>query len=98
MCIRDRPRAVVSLVHGFGEHCGRYEELAAELVASRIAVVGVDLRGHGKTVGPRGVVQTYRHLHEDLKTLLQQTATFYPEFRTSYLGTRWVADWFCITG
>lgn len=75
----DEPRAVVSLVHGFGEHCGRYEELAAELVASRIAVVGVDLRGHGKTVGPRGVVQTYRHLHEDLKTLLQQTATFYPE-------------------
>ena len=74
----DAPRAVVSLVHGFGEHCGRYEELAAELVANRIAVVGVDLRGHGKTVGPRGVAQSYDHLHEDLKTLLQQTAAFYP--------------------
>ena len=74
----DAPLAVVSLVHGFGEHCGRYEELAAELVAHRIAVVGVDLRGHGKTVGPRGVAQTYRHLHEDLKTLLQQSAAFYP--------------------
>ena len=74
----DEPLAVVSLVHGFGEHCGRYEELAAELVASRIAVVGVDLRGHGKTSGPRGVAQSYRHLHDDLKTLLQQTAAFYP--------------------
>ena len=74
----DGPLAVVSLVHGFGEHCGRYEELAAELVANRIAVVAVDLRGHGKTVGPRGVAQSYDHLHEDLKTLIQQTAKFYP--------------------
>ena len=74
----ETPLAVVSLVHGFGEHCGRYEELAGELVARRIAVVGVDLRGHGKTVGPRGVAQTYGHLHDDLKTLLQQTSAFYP--------------------
>ena len=74
----DDPLAVVSLVHGFGEHCGRYEELAAELVANRIAVVGFDLRGHGRTISPRGVAQTYEHLHEDLKTLLKQTASMYP--------------------
>ena len=74
----DEPLSVISLVHGFGEHCGRYEELAAELIANRIAVVGVDLHGHGKTIGPRGVAQSYDHLHEDLKTLLQQTAAFYP--------------------
>ena len=74
----DGPLAVVSLVHGFGEHCGRYEELAAELVANRIAVVAVDLRGHGKTAGPRGVAQSYHHLHQDLKTLLKQSVVFYP--------------------
>ena len=74
----DNPLAVVSLVHGFGEHCGRYEELAAELVANRIAVVGIDLRGHGKTIGPRGVAASYEHLHDDLKTLLKQTTSLYP--------------------
>ena len=74
----DDPLAVVSLAHGFGEHCGRYEELAVELVANRIAVVGVDLRGHGKTTSPRGVAETYDHLHDDLKTLLKQTASLYP--------------------
>ena len=74
----DNPLAAVSLVHGFGEHCGRYEELAAELVANQIAVVGVDLRGHGRTIGPRGVAETYNHLHDDLKTLLKQTASLYP--------------------
>ena len=74
----DDPLAAVSLVHGFGEHCGRYEELAMELVANRIAVVGVDLRGHGRTISPRGVARTYEHLHDDLKTLLQQTASLYP--------------------
>ena len=74
----DDPLAAVSLVHGFGEHCGRYEELAAALVANRIAVVGVDLRGHGKTTSPRGVAETYDHLHDDLKTLLKQTTSLYP--------------------
>ena len=74
----DDPLAAVSLVHGFGEHCGRYEELATELVANQIAVVGVDLRGHGKTIGPRGVAETYDHLHDDLKTLLKQTESLYP--------------------
>ena len=63
--------AVVSLMHGFGEHCGRYEQLAAALVANRIAIFGVDLRGHGKKIGQREITRTYRQLHDDLKALLQ---------------------------
>lgn len=72
------PLAVISLVHGFGEHCGRYEELATYLAAQRIAVVGVDLRGHGRTNSPRGFAASYQHLHDDLKTLLQETSKRYP--------------------
>ena len=74
----ESPQSAVSLVHGFGEHCGRYEKLAAHLNANRIAVVGVDLRGHGQTDSPRGVVKSYGHLHGDLKALIQQTSEFYP--------------------
>jgi alpha-beta hydrolase superfamily lysophospholipase len=72
------PVAVVSLVHGFGEHCGRYEKLASHLNANGISVVGVDLRGHGKTESLRGVAKTYSDIHGDLKTLIGKTESLYP--------------------
>ena len=48
------PRAVVALVHGLGEHSGRYERLAARFTAAGIAVSAIDLRGHGRSPGARG--------------------------------------------
>jgi alpha-beta hydrolase superfamily lysophospholipase len=45
----DRPRGVVQIVHGLGEHSGRYAELAGRLNASGYAVYAHDLRGHGQT-------------------------------------------------
>jgi len=38
-------KAVVCLVHGLGEHCGRYERVAETLNRHRIALVAFDLRG-----------------------------------------------------
>lgn len=75
----ENPVAAVSLVHGFGEHCGRYEKLTQHLVANNIAVVGVDLRGHGRTPGARGVVKHYDDMYGDVRTLIQETAARYPE-------------------
>lgn len=48
------PRAVVALVHGLGEHSGRYERLATRFTDEGIAVSAIDLRGHGKSPGARG--------------------------------------------
>lgn len=45
----DRARGVVQIVHGLGEHSGRYAELAGRLNASGYAVYAHDLRGHGET-------------------------------------------------
>jgi len=50
----DEPRAVVCLVHGFGEHSSRYEYVARYLVERRYAVFGYDMRGHGHSQGRRG--------------------------------------------
>lgn len=50
----ERPRAVVAIVHGLGEHSGRYAALADEFVRARCTVVSLDLPGHGDTPGPRG--------------------------------------------
>ena len=51
-----RPRARMLIVHGLGEHSGRYAELAGDLNAQGISVRGFDLRGHGRSQGKRGAV------------------------------------------
>lgn len=51
-----QPRARLLLVHGLGEHSGRYATLASELIAQGISVRSFDHRGHGRSQGKRGVV------------------------------------------
>lgn len=52
--LAERPRGLVGVVHGLGEHSGRYAALAADLVKARFSVVSLDLPGHGEAPGPRG--------------------------------------------
>ncbi len=73
----ENPRVVMALVHGFGEHCGRYQHMAAHLNSEAIAVVALDLRGHGKSPGPRGVIRHYDDFRADLAALLKQTREYY---------------------
>ena len=49
-----RPHAVLALVHGFGEHTGRYAHVGEALARQGYALCGVDLPGHGRTQGGRG--------------------------------------------
>lgn len=51
------PRARVVLVHGFGEHSGRYAHVAAALTEAGLVVTAPDLRGHGRSGGPRALVR-----------------------------------------
>ena len=60
------PRAVILLVHGLGEHCGRYQHVAARLVDAGYAVHALDHRGHGRSEGKRAFVKTYDEFMRDL--------------------------------
>lgn len=72
------PKAVVCLVHGLGEHTGRYAHVAAALNDAGYAVLGFDLRGHGKSGGRRGHTPSYDTLMDDIGRLLDEAATRYP--------------------
>jgi alpha-beta hydrolase superfamily lysophospholipase len=48
------PRGLVAIVHGLGEHAGRYGAFASDLVESRSTVASFDWPGHGRSSGPRG--------------------------------------------
>src|SRR5262245_44664153 len=50
----ERPRAMVAIVHGLGEHSGRYAALASDLATRRFTVASLDLPGHGEAPGARG--------------------------------------------
>ncbi len=82
----DNPKAVMALVHGFGEHCGRYDDMATYLNGQNIAVVAVDMRGHGKSGGKRGIVKSYDDFRHDLDALLTQTRTLYPDTPLTLYG------------
>lgn len=53
------PRAIVAICHGFNAHGGHYQWVAEQLVAAGFAVYAVDLRGRGRSSGPRFVVERF---------------------------------------
>jgi alpha-beta hydrolase superfamily lysophospholipase len=63
-------KATVLIVHGLGEHIGRYERLATDLNARGYAVFGYDHRGHGRSGGLRGYVESFARLVDDAETFL----------------------------
>jgi lysophospholipase len=60
------PIGVVMLIHGLGEHSGRYAHVAAALNDAGIAVHALDHRGHGKSEGKRTFVKSYNEFMNDL--------------------------------
>lgn len=61
-----RPWASVLLVHGIGEHSGRYEHVGDQLAAAGIDAYAYDHRGMGGSDGRRGDVERWSQLHDDL--------------------------------
>jgi len=70
----SEPLGAVGIVHGLGEHSGRYEEFAQQLAQSGYRVLAFDQRGHGRTPGPRGHVRDYDLLLDDIGMLVQEAA------------------------
>jgi alpha-beta hydrolase superfamily lysophospholipase len=68
-----RLRGVVLIVHGLGEHAGRYDHVATRLNSWGFAVRGYDHYGHGDSGGPRGTLSNDARLLEDLDDVLEST-------------------------
>lgn len=59
-------RAVVVLVHGMGEHSGRYQHVGSFLAERGLAVYALDQRGHGLTSGEKGTAARFGDFLDDL--------------------------------
>ena len=69
------PWATMLLVHGLGEHSGRYEQTGADLAAVGIDIHSFDLRGHGETAGARAYVDSFALFLDDVAELLDAHRT-----------------------
>ena len=72
------PKAVVCLVHGVGEHSGRYAHVGAAFAAAGYALLGFDLRGHGKSGGVRGHAPSLDAFFKDIEDFVRAAETRYP--------------------
>lgn len=73
-------KAVVVLVHGFGEHSGRYHEnVTPALLECGLAVFTYDNIGHGKSGGKRGHCPSYKALLDILEDVILKAQSLFPE-------------------
>ena len=72
-------RGVIILVHGLGEHAGRYEHVASRLNSWGFAVRGYDQCGHGESGGARGSLPTDTRLLDDLADIVDSTRARMPK-------------------
>lgn len=85
-CAPQDCRAVISLVHGYSEHGARYAHMGAALNEAGIALCTVDLRGHGKSGGKRGVIGKYPDFYGDVDALIAETRGRFPDVPHFLMG------------
>jgi acylglycerol lipase len=73
------PRATVVIAHGAGEHSDRYAHVAARLVSDGHAVYAIEHRGHGRSEGPRALIDRLRNAVADLDTLVGKARDRHPD-------------------
>ncbi len=71
-------RGTVLIVHGLGEHIGRYAHVAAQLMRCGRRVVGYDQRGHGASAGARGRLNQADDLLRDLAGVIDTVRERHP--------------------
>lgn len=64
------PWALLGIVHGYGDHGGRYQHLQEWLAACGVASHALDLRGHGLSGGRRGYVTRWEDYLDDLHAFI----------------------------
>ena len=74
------------IVHGYAEHCGRYEYVGTWLTERGYAVEAFDLRGHGKSPGRRAFVRSVDEYLDDLRAVLSDVRSRHGDTPIFLLG------------
>ncbi|MEU6591153.1 lysophospholipase [Streptomyces sp. NPDC046881] len=72
------PRRLALLVHGYGEHAGRYAELAGALTGNGAAVYAPDHAGHGRSAGERVLIEDFEDVVTDVHAVAELARAAHP--------------------
>jgi acylglycerol lipase len=81
-----KPKAIVAITHGIGEHSARYSHVAEHLTRYGFTAWACDFRGHGKSGGKRGHVDSFDDYLADVDQLIQIAKDHYPGIKTFLMG------------
>jgi len=73
----ENSKAVIAMVHGHGEHKMRYKHVATFFDLHDIAIVAMDLRGHGESGGKRGHTPSFDQWMDDVEQFLMEVRNRY---------------------
>ncbi len=82
----DDPKFIAVLVHGYGEHIGRYVHVAEALVQMGGVVYGLDHVGHGRSGGDRAVIADFAPVVADVDALVDQAREVYASLPVVMIG------------
>jgi len=82
----ERPRGAVLIIHGYAEHSGRYAWTAEQLAARGYAVLGFDLRGHGRSQGEAVYIRSANEYLDDVDAALACLRQEFPGLPVFLLG------------
>ena len=80
------PNRAMLLVHGYAEHTGRYDEMAMYFAERQFAVHAYDQVGHGRTAGPRGHVDRFERLVDELVRFIEIVGLDHPGLPLTLVG------------
>ncbi|NEY30942.1 alpha/beta fold hydrolase [Streptomyces sp. PRKS01-65] len=83
---RPDPRYVALLVHGYGEHIGRYEAVAGVLAGHGAAVLGPDHMGHGRSAGERVRIDDFEDVVTDVDAVADLARAAHPGLPVVLIG------------
>ncbi|MFF8946846.1 alpha/beta hydrolase [Streptomyces sp. NPDC014864] len=81
-----RPRYLALLVHGYGEHAGRYAEVAGVLVEHGAAVFAPDHQGHGTSAGERVLIEDFEDVVTDVGAVAERARAAHPGLPLVVIG------------
>jgi alpha-beta hydrolase superfamily lysophospholipase len=80
------PTHVVVIAHGYGEHIGRYDHVAAAFTAGGAVVAGADHVGHGRSDGPPALIADFGPVVDDLHLVVESERERHPGLPVVLVG------------
>jgi alpha-beta hydrolase superfamily lysophospholipase len=74
------------IVHGYGEHAGRYEHVAQALIRHGAVVWAADYAEHGRSVGERPLIEDVDHLVADTERVVRYAGKVFADLPLVLIG------------